>query len=176
MKYLRLYVQKTLRYLLKPLSFVPACCIMYLIFYMSAQEGTASASLSYKISLKLVTMADILLKKELDILQLAYYADLIHYYVRKLGHVIEYFALAASITCPLYVYRLRGFKLILFTGAFCVIFACLDEYHQSFVAGRGPSIKDVGIDSIGIFSGILSTQLVCYIGRKTIFAPLSKKT
>ena len=30
----------------------------------------------------------------------------------------------------------------------------LDEYHQSFVAGRGPSITDVGIDSLGVITGI----------------------
>lgn len=175
MKYIKLYIQKTLRYLLKPLSFVPALCIMYFIYHMSAQDGTTSAGLSYKLSLKLVTIADIILEKGLDPLQLAYYADMIHHYVRKLGHIAEYFALSASVAFPLYVYRLRGFKLVLFAGAFCIAFAGLDEYHQSFVAGRGPSIKDVGIDSIGIVFGILCTQLACYIGRKTIFAPLAKK-
>lgn len=176
MEYIKLYVQKTLRYLLKPLSFVPALCVMYLIFHMSAQDGTASAELSYKVSCKLVTLADTLLHKGLNPVQLAQHADRIHFYVRKLGHVSEYFALAASVSLPLYVYRLRGLKLMFTAGIFCILFACLDEYHQSFIAGRGPSFKDVGIDSIGILLGIIFTRIIGFIGRKTIFAPLAKKT
>ena len=74
---------------------------------------------------------------------------------------------------PLYVYRLRGWKLLLAAGLFCVAFAGLDEWHQSFVPGRTPSPRDVLIDSIGIFAGIEITRLLCYIGRKTIFRPLS---
>ena len=60
-------------------------------------------------------------------------------------------------------------------GGFCVGFACLDEYHQSFVAGRSPSKKDVLIDSIGVFMGIIVTRIVGWTGRKTIFRPLAKK-
>ena len=54
-------------------------------------------------------------------------------------------------------------------------FAALDEYHQSFVAGRGPSKRDVAIDSIGILAGVLMVQFVCFIGRMTIFRPLAKR-
>ena len=70
---------------------------------------------------------------------------------------------------------MRGIWLVLFAGAFCVGFACLDEYHQSFVAGRTPAKKDVFIDSCGAFLGIFVTRIVCFIGRKTVFAPLAIK-
>ena len=33
---------------------------------------------------------------------------------------------------------------------FCVLYAATDEFHQSFVGGRGPSVRDVGIDSLGV--------------------------
>lgn len=36
-----------------------------------------------------------------------------------------------------------------------VIYAVLDEFHQIFVAFRNPSIQDVLIDTIGIFSSII---------------------
>ena len=52
-------------------------------------------------------------------------------------------------------------------GSFCL------PQGQSFVPGRTPSPRDVLIDSIGIFAGIEITRLLCYIGRKTIFRPLS---
>lgn len=35
------------------------------------------------------------------------------------------------------------------------LYACLDEFHQSFVPGRGMSFLDVGIDAIGFCSVIL---------------------
>lgn len=38
---------------------------------------------------------------------------------------------------------------MILAGIVCVGFAGLDEYHQSFVDSRTPSVKDVGIDSIG---------------------------
>lgn len=173
MRYFLLFIKKTLRYLLKPLSFVPALCVMYVIFSFSAQDGAASAGVSLKVSQQAARFLAWLLHKEMTGGELLLYAEQIHFYVRKLGHVTEYFALAVTIAFPLYVYRIRGFRLLLFAGLFCVCFAGLDEYHQSFVAGRGASLRDVGIDSIGVFTGILLTQFICFIGRKTVFAPLS---
>ena len=37
--------------------------------------------------------------------------------------------------------------------ACCVIYACLDETHQIFSAGRGPSLYDVALDSSGALFG-----------------------
>jgi hypothetical protein len=34
--------------------------------------------------------------------------------------------------------------------AFCVLFALFDEYHQTFVPGRGRTWTDVAIDGVGI--------------------------
>ena len=92
-----------------------------------------------------------------------------HPYVRKLAHITEYFLLAVCVSFPLYVYRLRGIALTIIAGGFCVACACLDEYHQSFVAGRGPSKRDVMIDSIGILAGVILVRIVCFIGRVTVF-------
>lgn len=173
MKYFLLTLKKMFRFLLKPLSFLPALCMMYLIFSFSAQTGAQSGRLSLTVSTKLVTFGNRILDLDMDAAQVSYYVNAIHFYVRKLAHVTEYFLLAVSIALPLYVYRLRGFWLVIAAGLFCVAFACLDEYHQSFVAGRGPSPKDVAVDSIGIFTGIYLTRIVGFLGRKTIFAPLS---
>lgn len=74
----------------------------------------------------------------------------------------EYCILAICISFPLYVYGLRGFWLFIFAGLFCVAFACTDEFHQSFVAGRGPSKTDVAIDSMGALFGIILVQLFCH--------------
>ncbi len=173
MKYIGLFIKKLLRYLLKPLSFLPAIVVMYLIFRFSSQDGVSSARLSRMVSEKVVVTADQVLEKGWSAEQIAAYTEQIHYYVRKTAHVTEYFVLAVTVAFPLYVYGIRGLWLVLLAGVFCVSFAGLDEYHQSFVAGRGPSARDVAVDSIGILPGILLVRIVGFIGRKTIFRPLA---
>lgn len=175
MKYVKLFLKKLLRFLLKPLSFIPALLVMYCIFMFSSQDGTASGNLSYKVSKKIVVITDEVLKKNWNESQISVNTDKIHYYVRKGAHITEYFILAVSISFPLYVYGVRSIWLILVAGTFCIGFAGLDEYHQLFVSGRGSSKRDVYIDSIGVFSGIIITQFVCHIGRVTVFKPLSNK-
>lgn len=173
MKYLGLFIKHLLRFLLKPLSFVPALCVMYMIYSFSAQDGTSSSELSYKVSRRIVVTAEQTLSLSFSEAQREAYIDKIHFYVRKTAHFSEYLLLAATVAFPLYVYRVRGIWLILLAGAFCIGFACLDEYHQSFVAGRAASKRDVIIDSCGAATGILITQFICFIGRKTVFRPLS---
>ena len=72
--------------------------------------------------------------------------------LRKFAHIFEYFFL----TYLLYrawksTKKFLSFSFFLFYGAFLsFLYAISDEIHQSFVPGRGPSIIDVFIDSIGI--------------------------
>lgn len=164
-----------LRALLKPFSFLPALCMMYLIFYLSGQDGVTSAGLSLKVSIKVVEIGAKIFGHPLSGEEVMEYAGLIHFLIRKCAHMILYFLLAVSVSFPLYVYGLRGIPLMLVAGGFCVAFACGDEYHQSLVAGRGPSKRDVIIDSIGILAGVILVRIVGFIGRMTIFKPLSKK-
>ena len=164
-----------LRALLKPFSFLPAIFMMYLIFSFSSQSGTVSGNLSYRVSEIIVESANEAFDLHRSGSDMDYYIERIHYPVRKLAHMTEYFLLAVSVSFPLYVYGVRVLWLPLLAGGFCVGFAALDEYHQSFVAGRGPSRKDVGIDSIGVLAGVLMVQFFCFIGRMTIFRPLAKR-
>lgn len=163
-----------LRALLKPFSFVPALLMMTVIFSFSSQNGTDSGNLSYKVSEIIVEAADEAFELNWTDEQKHVYIEKIHHPVRKLAHMTEYCLLAMSVSLPLYVYGVRGLWLPILAGGFCVAFASLDEYHQSFVAGRGPSKKDVLIDSIGIFFGVLMVQFFCFLGRITIFRPLAK--
>lgn len=153
---------KILITLLKPLSFVPALLMMYIIFSFSAQTGEISGNLSYQISYDIVEIKSDILSENKSSDQLAHEADGIHYYVRKAAHMTEYFLLAIAISFPLYVYGVRGIWLMILAGIVCVGFAGLDEYHQSFVDSRTPAVKDVGIDSIGAFIGILLVQAFCW--------------
>jgi VanZ family protein len=157
---------KYLKFFLKPLSFVPALLVMYMIFSFSAQDSTESANLSYKVSYDAVTLVDKTLDLELTQNQIIRCINKIHTYVRKCAHFSEYCLLAITVAFPLFIYGVRGLWLFLGTGLICVGFASSDEFHQIFVSGRGPSVRDVLIDSSGALLGILLVKLFCHIGRK----------
>jgi VanZ family protein len=80
---------------------------------------------------------------------------LIHAFIRKAGHVTEYFILG------LLLFRaFRGgsaapwnWRWSFFAVVVVVLWAVSDEFHQSFVATRTASAVDVGIDTVG---GILA--------------------
>ena len=175
MKYFLMYIKQTLRFVLKPLSFVPAIVMMILIFSFSSQEGDQSSRLSYEVGVKVLTIANETLDKGWSEKRIDQLSRKGQFYIRKTAHFTEYFLLAVSVAFPLYVYGVRGLLLVFSAGIFCVGYACLDEYHQSFVAGRSPGKRDVLIDSAGIFFGIIVTRIVGWTGRMTIFRPLSNR-
>ena len=94
--------------LLKPLSFLPALLVMYMIFSFSAQIGTESGNLSFQVSEKLVEVGAKVLDKDLTNSEIEMYANKYHHYVRKLGHMTEYCVLAITLCVPLYAYGVRG--------------------------------------------------------------------
>ena len=165
-------MKKILIHLLKPLSFLPTILMMYLIYSFSAQTGEVSGALSYEVSYQIVETKNEVLNENKTYDELAYSASSIEFYVRKAAHMTEYCLLAIAISFPLYVYGVRGVWLILLAGAICVGFASFDEYHQSFVSDRGPSVRDVGIDSIGVTVGILLVQAFCW---STLHNPSGKR-
>lgn len=165
-----------IRTFLKPLSFLPAILLMYMIFTFSSMEADLSTSVSFRASRILVKAADSLFDMGLDDYQIEYFSTKINGVTRKLAHMAEFFALAIAVSFPLYVYGLRGILLMILAGGFCIAFACGDEYHQSFVAGRSPASKDVLIDSIGVFIGIIVVRIIGWTGRMTLFRSPKKET
>lgn len=161
-------IKNLFRRLPKPLSFVPAMCILYIIFVFSAQNGDDSAVVSRSVGELLVTAFNDILKLNLSASQIVYHSESLQTLIRKTAHITEYFLLALSIAFPLYVYRMRAVRLLLVTGISSVIFAGLDELHQSFVSDRIASLSDVGIDSIGVLLAILALLLGNHIHHKTV--------
>lgn len=164
-----------MRHILKLFSFLPAILMMYVIFNFSSAEGVDSAALSFQVSHKVVEVVDEVGDFDWSYDQIDYYANAIHGRMRKFAHMFEYAVLAVCVSFPLYVYGMHGILLMFVAGFICVAFACSDEYHQLFVAGRSGAIRDVLIDSIGIFAGIIVVRMVGFTGRMTIFKPKKKK-
>ena len=101
-------IKALLRAILKPLSFLPALAMMYVIYGFSAQDGITSGNLSYKVSEIIVETANESFDLHWSAQEEAQYIQRINYPVRKLAHMTEYFLLAVSVSFPLYVYGVRG--------------------------------------------------------------------
>jgi VanZ family protein len=93
------------------------------------------------------------------------------YLVRKTAHVILY--------CGLYMLTVLAFMreknrmkqyIMILIG--CVLYACFDEFYQTFIPGRTGLLQDVLIDSIGIVIGLVLSSLIVEIGKakKTKYA------
>jgi len=68
---------------------------------------------------------------------------------RKVAHMAEYFVLAYLLFRALSESRLSRSRLLLISFFLSLVYSGLDEWHQSFIAGRVASVVDVGIDSAG---------------------------
>ncbi|MGL6099840.1 MAG: VanZ family protein [Fusobacteriaceae bacterium] len=115
--------------------------IMILIFWFSSRDGRKSREQSSYIEMGMKKVSR---------------ARKVRVNVRKNAHFFIYLALGC--TAFLGTDR-RGRKEMLGVGIFVVLYSISDEYHQSFVPGRGPSILDVGIDSLGGALGIVLGKL-----------------
>lgn len=133
--------------ILKCLSLLPAAFMLSVIFLFSAQTGNTSGSLSGAVAEKLVST----LRPELSPKDVKEKADALQFPIRKLAHFSEYFVLALTFLLPLFVFGLRGRRLFFWAVFLSFLSAAGDEYHQSLVPGRGPSFRDVCIDTAGAF-------------------------
>lgn len=89
---------------------------------------------------------------------------LLHHLLRKGAHVTEYALLSMllyhSLTQkPGLEWRKRPALMSLTIAA---VYSLTDEFHQRFVPGRGPSLFDSGIDTLGACLGLL---IICAATR-----------
>jgi len=85
--------------------------------------------------------------------------DLVHAAIRKTAHLTEYAILAillvraleGAVGRRLSAWRSRALP---FAWLLAAAFAATDEFHQTFVASRGPSARDVLLDVIGAMAGL----------------------
>lgn len=82
----------------------------------------------------------------------------IDYGIRKAAHIFEYTILAVFAYRAIHQDR-TGFRDVDVWGplAIGVLYASSDEYHQSFVASRWPSVGDVLYDTFGVMIGVLAS-------------------
>lgn len=71
--------------------------------------------------------------------------------LRKIAHMVEFAILTVLLWRALRGYDISLRKALIMGVILAIFYAAFDETHQLFVAGRQGSVRDVGIDTIGIF-------------------------
>lgn len=127
---------------------------MCLIFYFSSQDSNLSNNVSYGFTEKIAEMIFLNFKYMSSEFQNSIIFEL-NLFIRKAAHFSVYFLLSTFVYAELVVlskkYILSGIASILL----CMIYAVLDEFHQSFTPERTPLIKDVFIDTCGAALGVI---------------------
>lgn len=140
-----------------------------LIFLFSNDTGDESGSKSSRVTnlILSIVMKDFKSMSESEREELV---DKYSFIVRKLAHFSEYAALGFLIYGSIFTSNLsireKKFFMVIISWIMATIYASTDEIHQMFVAGRGPSVRDVLIDSIGAFFGVLVFSLLSFIISK----------
>lgn len=151
---------------IKPLCILPAVLMMCLIFSFSGQNGEKSSGLSERVARDVLSVTERAFDREWSEKTKEDYVERMQFPIRKAAHMTEYFILACFICLPLYVYGVRGKRMVIAAVLLCAAFAASDEFHQSFVGGRTPAVRDVCIDTAGALLGAGAARLICAAGRK----------
>lgn len=103
----------------------------------------------------------------------AYFFGSFNTLIRKAAHLSEYaillclfcYALTTSFQArkESIFFSSKGYSGKIFSIAFSLsfLYALVDEWHQSFVAGRSACLNDVLVDSVGALFGWLACMLAC---------------
>lgn len=76
------------------------------------------------------------------------------------GHFGAYAILAICFWWALGMADLASGNRVLVTLAGAVLYGLSDEWHQSFVPGRTPDIRDIFVDSVGAMAGLFLVTLL----------------
>ena len=135
---------------------------MITVFRFSNQGGTESSSTSAKVT-KVIVDVVVNDKKEENKVQIA---NKIEKVVRKFAHYTIY--TIGGVLIMNYAYTTDKTKKQQTFGSllFGTFYAVTDEVHQYFVPGRSARVFDVGIDTLGVITGIIIFTIIISIINK----------
>lgn len=126
---------------------------MSLIFNFSNKNAVQSESNSNAIIDFIIDASSHITGKNYNELQIQNFYDILEFPIRKSAHFTLYLILGVLVY--LFVVEFNINKKIIISLLICVIFALSDEIHQLFIEGRSGELRDVLIDMLGSFVGII---------------------
>lgn len=146
------------------LTLLPVLAVMLAIFLFSAQNAEDSSGTSGSI-VKWVLSIVVPGLEQMDAARQQAIRDTAEFIIRKLAHFTEFAALGFFLMLHLneLAKRVRLQRLWLWSWGLSTFYAATDEFHQFFVGGRAPDIRDVCIDSTGAMAGTLAMLLILHL-------------
>lgn len=139
---------------------------MCVIFFFSAQTKEESSVVSEGFSYRMVSSTGLLFHLHIDEEQLREIAGAIERFVRKGAHMTEFAILALLLYGWLCRWQLSRLRRAAAAMILAVLYACSDEVHQLFVAGRAGRFSDVLIDSAGVVLGMTVFLLILKLAER----------
>ncbi|TAK36122.1 MAG: hypothetical protein EPO21_04035 [Chloroflexota bacterium] len=81
--------------------------------------------------------------------------EALDFVMKKSAHVGEYAILAILLLRAIYPNERLNARRLLLPLALAVLYAASDEFHQVWTSERHPSLRDVGIDSVGALVSLI---------------------
>jgi len=135
---------------------------MVIVFWCSAQVGDDSSKISGNTLRKIITF----INQNISQQELERLVELFQPVIRKLAHYTMYTVGGFLIYNQQRTLKDNKNKIVNST-IIGVVYAITDEIHQLFVPGRSGRILDVGIDSLGVITGIfiyiISEKIINYV-------------
>jgi VanZ family protein len=94
--------------------------------------------------------------------------------LRKIAHGLVFAVLTFLIFRALPARLEKGNLRLAYAGAAALLYALIDEVHQTFVPGRSGALTDVAIDAIGIVAMLLLLSVLVNSRRYRLAAKLTR--
>ena len=141
--------------IIKILDIILIIVWMITVFMFSNQQGDKSSNTSRKVTTAVVqAISDKSVEENENII------EQLDKVVRKLAHYSIYTLGGILIINYAYTTDKNIKQKIVYSIAFGAFYAITDELHQFFVSNRSARILDVGIDTLGVMTGILIYILI----------------
>lgn len=133
---------------------------MGIIFYFSSQPATLSLQASGEM---LVQM------NQLNEEEVQNTADRrvwnLHYFIRKFAHFVLYCGLGFLMVFSIASIKYRSFVSYIIAWLAASLYGLLDEWHQTFVPGRGATLADIKLDAMSALAGVVIAAVIIELWR-----------
>lgn len=139
---------------------------MSVIFSFSAQKAVQSSHMSQGVSYRLVEKVEMALHLNWEEERIEKIADTIEFPVRKAAHMTEYAILGCLFLGSFIAWNTCWKRKVVLAQLATLCYAASDEFHQTFVAGRDGSLRDVLIDGAGCLIALFVLSWIHRTKRK----------
>lgn len=142
--------------------------IIFIFSSMPSEESNEKSKATIKETIEILNQTSVSKQNEEQLI------EKLNKPLRKCMHATEYLILSILILNWLRNYEIKKWKAIVVSVITSFLYACTDEFHQLFVAGRTSQFTDVLIDTFGAILGVTMINVAIRIIGK-IRQPKSTK-